>query len=69
MIAKKIFSGTLITIGILLVMGAAGTSDYESEYLVPHPHPIWMLFGMALLGMLIVVAGYRICVPKYEYPP
>ena len=61
---KQLFGWSMIVIGLLLVLGSAGASDYESEYVVANPHPLWMLLAIAAFGIALAWGGYRLCFPR-----
>lgn len=47
---------TLAAIGVFLLMGAAGTSDYNTA--AGLPDPLWKLFLMTGIGFLLMAPAF-----------
>jgi hypothetical protein len=53
----KTFGGILLAVGILVILGATGTSDREMAEMVATPTPFHHLALQAVAGLLVASIG------------
>ena len=58
---KTLAGGLLCAFGTLVILGVAGTSDYETSLgFRGVAHPAWLLFVLCAAGVAAVVIGFSL---------
>ena len=51
---KRILSVILFILGLFILMGVTGTSDYQDFYFLTPPTPFWKLVLGSLIGLTLI---------------
>ena len=61
---KEAFGKVVAAAGFALILLVAGRGDFDAEVASQTPMPVWELVIFSLIGVIMLVAGYRLATKK-----